>query len=107
MARQQPYSLVYAPVVRQHLQAIDRGLHSLIRLKIEAQLPFEPDVETRNRRPVAQPTALAAEWELGFGPENCLRVLYDIDRPSRTVRILAIAATEPGRLLIDAQEMEL
>ncbi len=35
MARQQPYTLIYAVAVTQHLQAIDAKHHSLILAKME------------------------------------------------------------------------
>src|SRR5262245_45205046 len=49
MVRRQPYSLVYAPEVKDHLRAIERQHHSLIRETIQEQLLFEPEAETRNR----------------------------------------------------------
>ena len=48
MTSEQPYELIYAPEVLQHLRAIDRKYHSLIRATIEEQLRYEPEAETRN-----------------------------------------------------------
>jgi mRNA-degrading endonuclease RelE of RelBE toxin-antitoxin system len=107
MARPQPYTLVFAPVVKQHLRAIDVQHHSLIRLKIEAQLPFEPGVETRHRKPLRQLAVFAAQWEIRFGPDNRFRVLYDIDQESRAVHIIAIGEHDRGRLLIGGEAVEL
>jgi hypothetical protein len=44
MKSQHGFSLIYDPQVEQHLQAIERKYHSLIRLQIEEQLQFEPEV---------------------------------------------------------------
>jgi mRNA-degrading endonuclease RelE of RelBE toxin-antitoxin system len=106
MARRQPYSLVYAPAVKRHLKAIDAKYHTLIRENIETQLRFEPSVETRNRKPLRQPAAFAAEWEIRFGLENRFRVLYDIVLRDRVVNILAIGEKQRDRLLIDGKEVD-
>ena len=76
VAKKEAFSLVYAPVVHMHLAAIDAKHDSLIREKTEEQLTHEPDVETRNRKPVRPPAAFQAEWELRFGPNNRFRVFY-------------------------------
>lgn len=107
MVRQQRYSLVYAPEVREHLRSIEPKHYSLIREKIEEQLLYEPDTETRNRKPLRQPAAFDAEWELRFGPDNRFRVLYEIDAPNREVHILAVGVKERNRLLIAGEEIEL
>jgi hypothetical protein len=86
---------------------IDAKHHALTREAIEQQLTFGPDIETRNRKPLRQPAAFAAEWEIRFGPDNRFRVLYDIDRDDRAVRILAIGRKEGNRLLIGREEVEL
>ena len=107
MARQQPYALIYAPQVKEHLRAIEPNHHSLIRGKVEEQLVFEPAVETRNGKPLRQPAALGAEWELRFGPANRFRVFYEIDPDNREVHILAIGVKERDRLFIGGEEVEL
>ena len=107
MARKQPYTLVFASAVTQHLRAIDAKYHALIREKIGEQLRFEPGVETTNRKPLRQPALLSATWEIRFGPENRFRVLYDIDEESRTVQILAIGEKQRERLFIGGEEVQL
>jgi hypothetical protein len=52
VAKKEPYVLTFAPVVHDHLAAIDAKYDSLIHDKITEQLSHEPDVETRNRKPV-------------------------------------------------------
>ena len=107
MVRRQPYSLIYAPEVREHLRAIGRQHYSLIREAVQEQLEFEPDHETRNRKPMRQPAPLAAQWELRCGPENRFRVFYEIDRENRTVHVLAIGVKDRDRLFIGGKEVEL
>ncbi|MFL6199738.1 MAG: type II toxin-antitoxin system RelE family toxin [Thermoanaerobaculia bacterium] len=107
MVRRQPYSLVYAPAVQQHLRTIERRHYALIRETLEEQLLFEPDTETRNRKPLRQPALFEAQWELRFGPGNRFRVFYEIDREDRKVYILAIGVKERDRLFIGGEEVEL
>ena len=107
MARQQPYVLAFVDAVADHLRAIDVKHHSLIRQKIREQLVFEPGVETTNRKPLRQPAAFAAAWEIRFGPENRFRVLYDIAEEPRVVKILAVGEKHRDRLFIGGEEVEL
>jgi len=107
MMSRQRFHLIYAPEVKRHLMAIERKYHTLIRREIEAQLQFEPDVETRNRKPLMQPTTLEAEWEIRFGPNNRFRVFYEVDRQQGEVYILAIGVKQRNRLLIGGEEVEL
>ena len=107
MAKKKPFSLVYAPLVHDHLAAIDAKYDSFIREKAEEQLTHEPDVKTRNRKPVRPPAAFQAEWELRFGPNNRFRVFYQIDHESREVRIVAIGVKDRNRLLVGGEEVTL
>lgn len=107
MAEREPYTLIYAPAVKDHLRAIDAKHHALIRQKIEEQLKFDPSVETKNRKPLRQPAAFAAEWEIRFGPGNRFRVLYEIEEAERKVLILAIGEKDGNRLFISGKEIEL
>jgi mRNA-degrading endonuclease RelE of RelBE toxin-antitoxin system len=105
MSQRQRFILIYAPVVRQHLRAIDARHHSLIRATIEEQLLSKPESETRNRKPLRRPTAFEAEWELRFGPGNRFRVFYDVDAEALEVRILAIGVKERNRLFVGGEEV--
>src|SRR5207253_6657404 len=89
MAKKSPFALVYADDVKQHLRAIETKYHSLIESEVETQLRFEPDVETRNRKPL-QPMASGAQWGLRLGPGNAFRVFYQVNEDSREVRVLAV-----------------
>lgn len=100
------YQLVYAPQVKDHLRAIDRKYYSLIRETIEEQLLHEPDVETRNRKPLRRGPVFKGEWELRFGPDNRFRAFYEIDAAERSVAILAIGVKLGNRLLIGGNEVQ-
>jgi len=105
MSPKQRFDLVYAPQVKQHLKAIERRHYALIHQEIEAQLPFEPEVETRNRKPLRRSMEAGAEWELRFGPGNQFRVFYEVDRTAGVVSILAIGSKERERLYIGGEEV--
>jgi hypothetical protein len=107
MARKQPFSLGYDQAVKEHLRAIEGKYHSFIRTTIEEQLRFEPETETRNRKPLKQPGAFGATWELRFGPDNRFRVLYAVDHERQEVQIQAIGVKERDRLTIGEEEVEL
>jgi mRNA-degrading endonuclease RelE of RelBE toxin-antitoxin system len=106
MNLKRPLELVYAPQVRDHLRAIERKYYGLIRQEIEAQLQFEPEVETRNRKPLKRAVAFEAEWEIRFGPNNRFRVFYEVDREASAVYILAIGVKVRDRLYIGGEEIE-
>jgi len=107
VVKKAPFTLVYAPVVYEHLGAIDAKYDSLIRVKVHEQLAREPDVETRNRKPVRSPASFQAEWELRFGPDNRFRVFYQIDHERREVRIVAIGVKDRNRLFVAGEEVTL
>ena len=107
VAKKEPFALIYAPAVHKHFGAIDAKYDALIRQKIEEQLTHEPDVKTRNRKPVRQPAAFRAEWELRFGLNNRFRVFYQIDRAAREVRIVAVGVKDRNRLLVGGEEVTL
>jgi len=107
MTRRHPYTLSYARGVTKHLKSIDAKYDSLIRENIEEQLLFEPNAETKSRKPLRQPAPFGAQWEIRFGPDNRFRVLYDIDEQQHTVQILAIGEKEGNRLIVAGEEVEL
>jgi hypothetical protein len=70
-------------------------------------LRFEPNVETRNRKPLRRPAPFGATWEIRFGPDNRFRVLYDIAEEPRAVQILAVGEKEGNRLVVGGEEVGL
>jgi len=106
MAKKQAFTLTYADEVKDHLQAIESKYHSIIQSTIESQLSHEPDVETRNRKPLKLPIEFGADWELRLGPDNRFRVFYEVDAAAREVRILAIGMKDRNRLFFGGEEFE-
>lgn len=106
MASKRRYKIIYDSEVAEHLRAIDKKYHSLIRRTIEDQLQFKPNVETRNRKPLTRPTTLSARWELRFGPNNRFRVFYRITDEAHEVYVLAIGVKEHERLSIGREVFE-
>jgi len=107
MAQRLHYELIYDPEVWNHLLKIERKYHSLIRLEIERQLPYQPELETKNRKPLLRPSVFGSAWELRFGPKNRFRVFYRADREFRKVYILAVGVKIKGRLYVGGKEFEL
>ena len=93
--------------MKEHLDSIGRQHHSLIRRTIEQQLTHEPDVETRNRKPLGRSTELDADWELRFGRNNRFRVFYALDIEKHEVQVLAIGVKRGNRLVIAGEEVKL
>ena len=107
MSSKQRFELIYAPEVKQHLKAIERKHYSLIRNTLETQLWLEPDVETRNRKPLKRPVVFEADWELRFGPDNRFRAFYEVNRERGVVYILAISVKRGNRLFVGGEEVPL
>lgn len=103
----QRFELIYDPEVKQHLKAIDRKYYSLIRNTLETQLWFEPDIETRNRKPLKRSVTFEADWELRFGPGNRFRAFYEVNREQGKVYILAIGVKRGNRLIVGKEEIQL
>ena len=102
-----PFTIVYAPITRAHLRAIEAKYYSLIRDVINQQLSFEPTIETRNRKPLKRPVVFMATWEIRFGSQNLFRVYYDVDLEQRRVAILAIGRKQGNRVIIGVEEIQL
>jgi hypothetical protein len=107
-AAKQPFELVYDQEIGQHLAAIERKYHSLIRQTITEQLTYEPDGQTRNRKPLSRSAEFGdATWEIRFGPNNRFRVFYRIDVSKKQVRILAIGVKKRNQLWLGGERFEL
>ncbi len=102
-----PFEITYDSEVAKQLATIERLHYSLIRRTIEEQLRFEPEVETRNRKPLLRPSTLGTAWELRFGPRNRFRVYYRADTAAQVVPVLAIGYKVGNRLFIGGKEFDL
>jgi mRNA-degrading endonuclease RelE of RelBE toxin-antitoxin system len=107
MAPAPVFAIIFTPQTRQHLYAIDKKYHSLIRQSIEEQLKFEPNIKTRNRKPLEDSIEFNEVWEIRFGPDNRFRVLYEINADQSEVYILAIGIKRGNRLFVGGTEIEL
>lgn len=101
------FTIIYAPITKEHLRAIESRYYSLIRDTVLEQLSFEPTHETRNRKPLKRPVLFTATWELRCGPKNQFRIYYDVDREQRVVSILAIGRKDRERIMIGEEEIRL
>jgi len=105
--RRKQFELIYPPIIKQHLGFIEAQYYSLIREALETQLQFEPEVETRNRKPLKRPAVFGAKWEIRFGADNRFRVFYRVDHDQQQVVILAIGEKVRNRLFIGGEEVEI
>jgi mRNA-degrading endonuclease RelE of RelBE toxin-antitoxin system len=107
MVRRAPFAIHFDAGVKEHMEAIEKKYHSIIREHINQQLLHDPDVETRNRKRLLREVAFAAKWELRFGPDNRFRVFYSIDLVNRVVLIMAVGIKQGSKLFIGGQEINL
>jgi mRNA-degrading endonuclease RelE of RelBE toxin-antitoxin system len=101
------FTIVYAPITKDHLWAIEANYYSVIRDAVNEQLSFEPTTETRNRKPLKRPVVFMATWEIRFGSQNRFRVYYDVDVKQQLVSILAIGHKRGNRVVIGGEEIQL
>ena len=104
MVRRPQFALVFAPETVEHMDAIDAKYHSLIERTTDQQLKYTPEKPTRNRKPLEGPGPQGATWELRLGPQNRLRVFYEVDAAAWEVHVLAIGVKEQNRLFIGGKE---
>jgi len=107
MAQKKSFKLVYDTGITQHIAVIESKYHSLIRRTIEEQLSHEPNVETRNRKPLRRPSVFGTAWELRFGSDNRFRIFYRTHLETHEVNILAVGFKKGGRLFIAGEEFKL
>jgi mRNA-degrading endonuclease RelE of RelBE toxin-antitoxin system len=106
MAERVPFVIIFAPEVGTHLEAIDLKHHLLIHETINDQLEHTPLDETRNRKPLTPPGVLGGDWELRLGPQNRFRVIYEVNRQEKVVRIVAIGVKVGNRLYVAGEEYQ-
>jgi hypothetical protein len=79
----------------------------LLRREIGTQLRFEPDVESRNRKPLTRTVEFGADWELRCGPNNRFRLFYAVNHAEREVGVIATGTKRGNRVFIGGEEVEL
>ena len=107
MARRPVFEVIFDLRAVDHMEAIERKYHSLIRRTIGEQLAFDPDTPTRHRKPLLRETAIGAAWEVRCGPDNRFRIFYDVHRNRRIVVVLAIARKVRNQLFVGKETFEL
>jgi len=85
-----------------HLEQFPKRARNVILDDVRAQLPYQPDVETKNRKLLRE--SAPADWELRIGR---YRVFYDIDENAHVVRIIAVGYKEHNDLYIEGKKFEL
>ena len=97
------YRIEYSPDTEDHFRVLTTRQQVMVLDTVEKQLQYQPDVETRNRRPM-RPNPIAP-WELRIGN---LRVYYDIeDDPEYAVYIRAIGIKERNSVRIGKEVIKL
>ncbi|MBE2233731.1 MAG: type II toxin-antitoxin system RelE/ParE family toxin [Anaerolinea sp.] len=97
------FHIEYSPEVEDHLRTLTVRQQRLVLDAVDAQLSYEPTVETRNRKPM-RPNPLAP-WELRVGK---LRVYYDVDdEQAFTVFVRAVGIKERNQVRIGREVIEL
>jgi len=96
------YEIEYTPEARDDLKSFRKFEQKHILDEIDAQLQYEPNVETRNRKKL-RPNEVA-EWELRI---DRFRVFYDVEEVATIVRIGAIGNKRGNKLFIHGQEYDL
>ncbi len=98
-----PYRIEYSPDAEDHLRNLTTRQQALVLDMVDRQLIRQPNVETRNRKPM-RPNPLAP-WELRIGT---LRVYYDVEEdPEPVVYIRAVGVKERNRVRIGKEVIEL
>jgi mRNA-degrading endonuclease RelE of RelBE toxin-antitoxin system len=91
-----PFAVQIMPSALAELKAIKSYYRRQIAQSVEQQLPHQPLVETRNRKPLGQaPASFEYQpplWELRVGN---FRVFYDVDETTQIVFIRAVREKPP------------
>ncbi|HZW29447.1 MAG TPA: hypothetical protein VFF52_02005 [Isosphaeraceae bacterium] len=109
-----PYEIIYAPIALEHLRGLDARQRALVVDTVDRLLCHQPEVLTRNRKPL-RPNPLAP-WELRIGD---LRVFYAVESELRAgssdeealsdgrVFVLSVGVKRGNRLLIGNEECQI
>ncbi len=100
------FEVIFDVMALDHMAAIEKKYDSLIRRTVEEQLIHEPDVPTRNRKPLLRETAVGATWEVRCGPSNRFRIFYDVHREEGLVVVLAVARKIRNQLFVGKEKFE-
>src|SRR5229473_4273942 len=107
MGGKRPFTVIYNPEFKDHLQLVELKYRALVRSTMEEQLLFTADVATRNRKPLKRPVPFAADWELRFGPQNRFRAFYSVNHEQHEVIVVALGIKDRDRFTIGGEEIPL
>jgi mRNA-degrading endonuclease RelE of RelBE toxin-antitoxin system len=97
------YVIEYSPEAENHMRWLTMRQQIIVLDTVDRQLLHQPNMETRNRKPM-RPNPVAP-WELRIGN---LRVYYEAkDKPEPTVTILAIGIKERDLVRIGGERIKL
>jgi mRNA-degrading endonuclease RelE of RelBE toxin-antitoxin system len=97
------YVIEYSPEAEEHMLWLTKRQQRIVLDAVDRQLINQPNIETRNRKPM-RPNPIAP-WELRIGE---LRVYYEVrDSEQPTVMVLAVGFKERDRIRIGGERVEL
>ena len=94
-----PFRILFAPDAQDQIKDLPARDRAIIADAVDEQLAHQPNVPTKNRKPL-RPNNLAT-WELRIGN---FRVYYDLDAPGHASRIIALGIKDRNRVFIDGKE---
>ena len=98
-----PFEIQYTSEAGEHLGALSARERRIIADAVREQLAHQPNVPTRNRKPM-RPNKLAT-WALRIGS---FRVYYDVEeQPRRKVVVIAVGVKERNVVRIAGKEFPL
>ena len=97
------YRIEYSPPAEDHLRALTARQRVIVLDTVDEQLPHEPTVETKHRKPM-RPNPVAP-WELRI---DNLRVYYDVEEaPEKIVKVRAVGIKTRNRVRIGGEVVDL
>ncbi|HEY7215181.1 MAG TPA: type II toxin-antitoxin system RelE/ParE family toxin [Thermoanaerobaculia bacterium] len=96
------YGIRFAESVKGQIRQLSARQRVQLMDAIEQQLPYEPTVETKNRKPL-RPNPLAP-WELRVGD---LRVFYEVATQENEVHVLAVGQKRGNTVWVGGKEVRL
>lgn len=96
------YTVEFTERAVKQLKQFAKSVRNVILDDVRAQLPHQPSIETKNRKPLRE--NVLSDWELKVGK---YRVFYDINEDERIVRIVAVGHKEHNVLYIEGEEFSL
>lgn len=90
------YRIEYSPETEKHFRALTKRQQMVVLETVEKKLQYQPDVETKNRKPM-RPNPIAP-WELRIVDR---RVYYDFENePDPVVYVRAVGIKERNKVRI-------